>query len=99
MATAIFTTVPKDFPQGTVAAGYLFTLTEQGGTVLTAVAPMNARTVVIDNVPPGTYDATIALVDQLHNPLFPAVSAGQQFVVVAPVTTVQFDVPDSVSVS
>jgi len=92
-----FTTASQDFPAGTVAAGYHLTLTEMSsGAVLLGTAALTETEVSIADVPPGTYSASIALVDGSGAALAPAVVAAEPFVVAPPTpTTISLAVPVS----
>lgn len=96
---ASFATQHQDFPAGTVASHYVLTLTEQTTkATLTGTAPLGTTTISVSNVPAGTYDGTIALVDGAGAIIGAAVQAAAPVTVAAP-ATVALDVPASLSLS
>jgi hypothetical protein len=98
--TATVVTADQVLPISPAAAGYHLTLTEAGGAVLFGTAAMGTLTISVPDVPPGTYTATVAVVDATGAPLVPAVAAAEPIVVSAPApTTVTVAVPVSLTVS
>jgi hypothetical protein len=94
-----FMTQTQEFPAGTVAAGYHLTLKEATtGAVLVGTAALGQTEVTVADVPPGTYSASIALVDAAGVPLAPAVVAAFALVVAPPApTTVSLAVPTTLA--
>ena len=82
----------SQFPAGTVPAGIVITIPGIAPQTI-AAAPYSAT---FDNVPPGSYTATVQAVDSAGAALgAPMTSA--QFEIVAP--TVGIDIPSSISVT
>lgn len=80
-------------------AAYKLTLTEAGGAVLSASAPVDATSISIPDVPAGTYTASIVAVDNTGNALMPAVAAADPLVITDPVVVVTVNVPSALAVS
>lgn len=100
-ATATFVTAEQVLPISPAAAGYHLKLTETTtGIVLVGTAALGQTVVVVADVPPGTYAATIAVVDAAGNPLVAAVASAEPLVVAPPApTTVSVAVPVSLTVA
>jgi hypothetical protein len=78
---------------------YLLTLTNTvTGQVITGTAPMGSTSIVIDNVPQGTYSSTYLCVTADGTPWSTAVAA-DNLSVSDPVATVTVDVPATLVLS
>ena len=76
-------------------AGYKLTLTEKAGAVLTGSGAVDATSISIPSVPPGTYTGFVVAVDAAGNALGSAVPAADPLVVVDAPVTVMVNVPAS----
>ena len=96
---ATFTTVTQSFPAGTTFGNFLLTLTLENAptpTTLTGTAAKGSTVVEIQNVPAGTYSATLAAVD----PTGVVLGTPQTgTVTVAAPATVSINVPASLSLA
>lgn len=86
----VWSTVPKEFPAGTAAGGWLVTVS---GLLPVEVGPV-AEEAVNFELEPGSYTVTVARLDLEGNVL---ASTSQEFVVEAP-STVQIDVAGEIRV-
>jgi len=80
-------------------AGYKLTLTEAGGNVLTGVGQVNETSITVENVPPGTYAASIVAVDATGAALTPPVAAAEPLVVTDEPAVVTVNVPTALALT
>lgn len=103
--TINFTTVPKEFPEGTVAGAYNVTIIDSNGVPIEAKNTM--ATSVLFNLQPGTYQVSVQLLADNGIPLGYRVLS-DLFTIDAPIVTdpvdpspavmVEIQIPSSVTV-
>lgn len=102
---ASFEVQTQKFASGTVAVGFLLTLTGQPSPIdgttpadVTATAGLDATDITIPDVPVGVYVGSIALVDASNKPVSPAVSDPAP-ITIAAVADVSFPVPTTLTLT